>query len=214
MNPLAKDRTGQRYGRLVAISCETQSMPRSRPYWTCRCDCGTETSVRSDALNRVESCGCLAAELSRKRERTHGQAIHGKRTPEWKAWQNAKERCRTPSHRQYGLYGARGIQVCEKWSASFEAFFADMGKRPSKTHSLDRIDVNGNYEPGNCRWATPKQQANNRRTNVRLLWNGAEMTLAEIARLEKIPYVQFCHRINNGFTINGAVKRQREIDAT
>lgn len=166
-----KDIAGKRFGRLVAVSVE-EIKAGYRVYWLCRCDCGVVKSIRADGLASgvVQSCGCLGkerrAEASIKACTTHGMASAGyKRSPEYRSWSQMKVRCLVPTNHKYKDYGARGVAVCESWM-SFENFYHDMGPRPQGT-SLDRIDVNGNYEPGNCRWADAKTQRNNRRDSVR-----------------------------------------------
>ena len=132
-------------------------------YSVARCDCGTEVTVRTDGAKSgdVRSCGCALKE--RKNHLTHGKTD----TPEWRAWANMNRRCRTPSATLFHYYGGRGIRVCAEWQRSFQAFFDYMGSRPSRRHSIDRIDVNGHYEPGNVRWATPSVQMRNRRRSTR-----------------------------------------------
>ncbi len=145
------------------------------PCWLCLCDCGSITTVRGSGLRSgsTKSCGCLARNVTKNRSITHGKFG----TAEWRAWAAMKSRCYLQTNKSYSSYGGRGISVCEEWLDSFEAFFADMGVRPSAHHQLDRINNNGNYERSNCRWATRKVNINNRRVTVR--YNG--LTLRELA---------------------------------
>jgi hypothetical protein len=151
----AIDRTGQRFGRLVVLG---RDYTRNRgAFWLCRCDCGKTTVAPSGHLTagmRV-SCGCAQDGSYNVK---HGMS----HSPEYRAWENARSRCRNPKNRKYPLYGGRGITMCEQWATSFDAFLADVGRRPSAAYSLDRIDGDRGYEPGNCRWATIDVQNRNR----------------------------------------------------
>lgn len=154
------DLTGKRFGRLTVVAL-AENIGGKRG-WQCKCDCGSAPVVRHDHLagGRVVSCGCHRAAASGARNRTHGRS----RTAEYRIWRNMLNRCHWDKWPEWHLYGGRGITVCDEWRASFEAFFVHMGERPTSTHSIDRIDGNKGYEPGNCRWATPTEQARNTRT--------------------------------------------------
>lgn len=147
---------GQRFGRLVVIEDDTMAPARSKRTVRCRCDCGTEChpSVKNLKAGWTNSCGCLHA--------PHSESY--RITPEYRAWKAMKNRC---GDKRRAEYGQRGISVCERWRTSFAAFLSDMGRRPTPAHSLDRYpDNDGDYEPGNVRWATAKEQALNRRAAV------------------------------------------------
>lgn len=168
------DLTGWRFGRLVVAGIDRiqPCATGTRIYWKCTCDCGTDVVSRADALRigRVVSCGC--------RKITHGLT----KTPEFKVWSAMIERCHTESHRNYDNYGGRGISVCPEWRNDFQAFLKHVGPRPSSQHSIDRFpNNNGNYAPGNVRWATKKQQSRNTRTNV--------LDAAKVAEIRKSPNV-------------------------
>ncbi len=179
MHNRLKDVTGKRFGKLLAVKF-TSGTAASRGYWLCKCDCGTQKKITGGNLRsgRVKSCGCLNSEVSSLRYQTVNLS-HGKTgTPEFSAWLMMKSRCSNANNHAYHHYGGRGITVCDRW-AKFEAFLDDMGPRPTPAHSIDRINNDGSYEPGNCRWATRKEQANNRRTNRTLSMFGTSLTVSE-----------------------------------
>jgi hypothetical protein len=159
---------GQRYGRLSVIERAPMKGACKSPRWLCECDCGQSREVIQEHLRagRTRSCGCLTREPRTNVPTKHGHTRNRHCSPEYCAWRGAKSRCENQNHDRYADYGGRGIRMCERWSSSFEAFFADMGPRPSG-RSLERINNNGHYEPGNCKWATRAEQERNKRARRR-----------------------------------------------
>lgn len=185
---------GQKFGKLLVISREANridSRGKKKSRWLCQCECGSAKIVLGSYLRcgTSKSCGCAKSEFLSQAKTTHGHGRKGKQTPTYRSWSEMIARCNNPKSRIYSYYGGRGITVCPRWR-KFENFLADMGARPDGT-SLDRWpNVNGNYEYGNCRWATKKEQARNRRSNCIVNYNGEKLTLTEAAERENIPYWQ------------------------
>ncbi len=141
-----------------------------------------------------------------KKRAKHGHTPADKITPEYEAWRAMKKRCYLKTNNNYEVYGGRGIVVCDRWlgSMGFENFFDDMGSRPSKSHSLDRIDNNGSYEPSNCRWATRREQCRNRRSNVRHCFQGKHLTIPEISEITGTPVQNIQLRLRQGWDVEKA----------
>lgn len=189
---LANSRTrnllGQTFGHLVAIQyIGPNAIPRSVA-WLCLCSCGsTKTVISSNLLSGTTvSCGCQTKALISQSRTIHGCSNKGgkvKSPPEYAAYRSAKSRCNNPKNDSYRSYGERGIEFR---FPSYPAFFTEVGPRPSPSHSLDRIDVNGHYEVGNVRWVTPKQQGRNRRIHRMITANGLSITMAEWSEISNI----------------------------
>ena len=201
------DLTGQRFGRLTVLE-RGPNNNRNRATWKCRCDCGTAKTIAGASLVRgySTSCGCYNSEQTSKRNYRHGLT----NTAEYRAWTGMFTRCTNPEYRAFSRYGGRGIIVCERWSGEngFANFLNDMGFRPSTQHSLDRINVDGNYEPENCRWATQKEQMRNTKNSVYFTYRGETKTLPEWAELLGIAYHTLYRRIKNGWPLEKAFTKR------
>lgn len=216
MAPLKPIAVGSKYSRLTVIGvAEPQESKRygisyKESMSTCLCDCGTIKAVKNALLRcgKTESCGCLKLEAIQKRS-THGHRRLGQRSAEYEAWNNMRRRTSNPKSSYYEYYGGRGIKVCERWKASFANFLEDMREKPSPQHSLDRIDVNGNYCPENCRWATKKEQARNCRNSVYITCKGETRTLAEWAEVTGIRRETISNRIKAGWSIEESLTKER-----
>lgn len=178
---------GQRYGRLIAIAPAPPNGRRT--IWKFLCDCGTEKLLNLDPVRdgRTASCGCLQREDIAARSITHGHSTGRKISRELKSYTHAKSRCFNPNDEKFPQYGGRGITMCSEWVNDAAKFISDMGPCPPGL-TIDRINPNGNYEPGNCRWATSHQQARTRTDNVLVEYQGATMVLKDYAALVGVNY--------------------------
>lgn len=207
MKPL--DLLGRHFERLTVVARHGTAVSPSgtqRATWLCRCECGNASVVRSADLVRGTqlSCGCLKVERTRARLTTHGHTTGGV-SPEYTAWHHAKRRCFDAGDDGYKDYGGRGITMCDRWREDFRAFIADMGRCPVGLE-LDRIDVNGHYEPGNCRWTTRIVQANNKRWHRYVDIDGQRMTVAQAARAAGVSAFVVYGRLNRGWPIDRALR--------
>lgn len=195
-----KDLSGRRFGKLLVIG-PAPRLGKSLA-WFCRCDCGAETSVSRSCLTsgKTRTCGC-----SRSKPKSHGHSGRGRVSPEYRAWKSMMNRCTNTKAIDWRSYGGRGIAVCDRWR-SFESFLADMGPRPHGC-SIDRIDNNGNYEPGNCRWSTPMEQGQNRRTSRLVTHNGVTLTATEWSRRLGGDLQIVHNRLDAGWSVEDAVTR-------
>lgn len=190
------DLAGQRFERLRVLGRTPHRGTNTT--WDCLCDCGNRTVVLGFHLRgqRTRSCGCLQRERALK----HGHCSNGQRSREYRAWHNAKSRCYCPRADGFKNYGGRGVSVHPAWRNDFTAFLRDMGKCP-EGYTLDRIDVNGDYELGNCRWATRTEQARNRRSNRHLEHDGETLTITEWAIKLEMSQSTLAYRLKHGYTL-------------
>lgn len=180
------DLTGQRFGRLTVVNQVGKNQHRE-VVWNCQCDCGNECLVGGYNLRSgcTKSCGCLSVDKARTMNKSHGK--YGSRL--YNIWRNMKARCYRVSSEDFVNYGARGITICDEWRNDFQAFYdwaMANGYRDDLT--IDRVDANGNYNPDNCRWSTPKEQSNNTRLNHRIEFNGETHTISEWADICGVKY--------------------------
>ena len=183
---------GLQINRLTLVGMEKRPGLNNGIYWRCKCSCGNEKLIRSSYLrNRTAvGCGCAVDNNGLR----HG--LH--RSPEYRAWNAMKDRCLNPKNKRYRHYGGRGIKVCDSW-LKFENFYADMGPRPSPSLSIDRVNNDGNYEPGNCQWSTLEQQNNNRSFYNRYVTvDGVRMTVAQASRILGLSHSVILNCLNRG----------------
>lgn len=211
-----KNLLGRKVGRLTVLRLAGKRQRKDRPafgfFWECSCECGATSIVEGDHLRRrrpTQSCGCLISEGMRQRQTKHGLI----KSAEYGVWSGMLSRCRSPNNQAWHHYGGRGIKVCERW-LEFVNFLADMGPRPTPLHTIERRDNNGHYEPSNCYWATVKQQARNRRTNVNLTLNGVTMCALDWDEHLGFGRLTVLNRLRIGWTVERAlttpaIKRQR-----
>lgn len=196
---------GERFGRLQ-VESQVDSSAGST-FWNCLCDCGTYKIIKGVYLKSgdTRSCGCLEKENQRYGSIIHGATIGKQLTKEFIAWSHAKARCYSPNCKNFPQYGGRGITMCQDWLESYEAFLTDMGPRPNG-FSLDRINVDGNYEPKNCRWASTFTQANNKRSNIQI--GNEKLSLKEISRRVGVNYKALHHLYHrNKLSLSAAILR-------
>lgn len=199
------DYTGSRNGRLV-VKSEAARIGKYVRCWNCQCDCGNTVVIRLCQLTKTFSCGCLRNERVREATSTHGMS----RSTEYKIWSGILKRCYNAGNHAYDRYGGRGIIVCDRWRHSFPNFYSDMGGRPSDQHSVERRDNDGPYSPENCYWATVTEQANNKRNNVVIEYNGASRTMAEWARELGIGSSVLQRRLKRGWSVKSALTTSPE----
>ena len=203
---------GQTFARLTVISRAGRDRHR-RALWHCRCSCGKAKILAGIDLRKgaIKSCGCLRDEHARRMARdvllpfAFRTKHNDSRSSEHMCWGSMIQRCLNPKHRAYARYGGRGITVCDRWRHSYENFLADMGRRPTPKHSLDRIDNDLGYSPDNCRWTSAKRQMRNRATNLQITYGAVIRPLAEWSDVTGLPRTTISNRLIRGWTIGQAL---------
>lgn len=206
-----RDISGRKFERLTA---ETYMGTYSRGSWRCRCDCGRAVVVRGYALLRglARSCGCRGRDIRAAGNTIHGKATRVNKAPEYKIYIGIIGRCESRLDDRSKDYIGRGISICARWrhgqngKTGFECFYEDMGPRPSRLHSIDRKDNNGNYEPSNCRWATKVEQGRNRRSNRNIIYRGRSITMTEASLIANVSADAISARLHKGWSPERAIE--------
>jgi hypothetical protein len=197
---------GQQIGNCIYIG-DAYSNQNWQRFAKFRCVCGKEFVANLQKVKRghTKSCGCLLAGKNADRLTTHGMT----ETKEYNSWVNIIQRCTNVEHKRYQEWGGRGIKVCDRWLESFENFFEDMGKAPSSLHSIDRLNNDKDYYKENCAWHTTKQQANNRKSNIKITYNGETKTLMEWCEVLGLEYTRVRQRIKKlNWSVEKAFSKQ------
>jgi len=211
--------TGRVFGKLTVLTeapCRVTISPGHPPqrkrYWHCQCDCGNAAIIPQVSLLRsvipTRSCGCWGKERRRKASTTHGRH----RTRIYRIWSNMRSRCENNSIPAFSRYGGRGIKVCDRWF-TFQNFLDDMGEPPTSKHSIERRNNDGDYEPSNCRWATPTEQNNNKRSNHLLTHQGLTMSIAQWGQHLGFSRSTIPHRLDRGWSVERALTIPQRIFA-
>ena len=198
---------GKRFGRLLVI--EKAPSRKSNPYWKCLCDCGKEKEVLNNLLHtgRTKSCGCYIKEWLKSYAHSRKQDNPKSHTRMYKIWEHMKTRCLSPNNDRYHSYGGRGITICDKW-LKFDGFHEDMKDSYSDSLTIDRINNDKGYSRDNCRWATNDEQANNKRSTVKLTFNGETKALKEFCQIFNINECTLRSRIRRGWNTERALTGQ------
>lgn len=201
--PKYKDLSGRRFGSLVVV--RHAGFVNKTTYWECKCDCGTYKKIRASYLlsGHTQTCGCACGRQRKVVSKDFDFKQPLPKHPLWCTWYGIKMRCENPNDPNFKNYGGRGIRLCNHWNGQngFENFVNDMGERPNGT-TVDRIDVNGDYSPENCRWATQKEQCNNQRKNVIVVYKGEQITLTQFCEIAGLRRKTLYSKIRKGVDIN------------
>lgn len=200
---MIRDLTACRFGRLIVLSLSPIRGENYKTRWNCLCDCGNTLTISGRSLlsENTKSCGCYKRDAISESRSTHKMC----KTPEYKTWCLLKSRCLNKRNPKYPIYGGRGINVCDRWINSFQNFLDDVGTKPTPGHSIDRIYVNGHYEPSNVKWSTRKEQQNNKRNNRLLTYDGRTLTVAQWADLLMISQQKIINRLYKKYSTEDAL---------
>jgi hypothetical protein len=201
-NPKFINLIGQKFNMLTVVAYAGRV--KKDQFWFCECDCGNISRTKSYNLKteKAKSCGCMVATWASQRFKTHGNTVNENRAM-YRVWRGMLARCGNEKSTRYQNYGGRGIKVCDRWM-DFKNFLADMGDRPDGL-TIDRIDVNGNYEPGNCRWADLSTQANNKTNSAYHIIDGEKLTVSQWAAKRGVPEQYVYARLHRGWSIEDAL---------
>jgi hypothetical protein len=206
-NTIRKDLTGKRFGKLEVLYLHSHGGNGKSVKWTCKCDCGNVVNIASVNLLRghTQSCGCFHKERLKASRVKH----HMSNTRLYNIWQHMNSRCYKATNKAYSNYGGRGIKVCEEWkdSANFMEWALNNGYQNNLT--IERIDVNGNYEPGNCKWITKKEQGYNKRTSIKITFQGETKCLAEWCRIFGVNYGTAKDRYKSGLPLEKVFSKEK-----
>lgn len=196
--PAFIDLTGKVFERLT-VKRRDDTKNKRVIYWICECSCGKTCSVSGGQLSggKTKSCGCYKLDKITK----HGQTVNRLQAPEYRSYHHMIQRCTNPNNDRWEKYGGRGIKVCDRWIESFQNFVFDVGPSPGPGYSIGRIDNDGDYEPGNCRWETPLQQQRNTSWNRLIEWNGKTKCISEWAEATGIPAHSISNRLIRGWSV-------------
>lgn len=190
------DKTGMRFGKVTVL--RFNGMRKGYSFWDCECECGNIITVNTTTLShRRVGCGCTRG----RKNVSHGESRGGRLSPEYSTYLGMLARCRNSNHKAFYLYGGRGIKVYAKWigKKGFAAFLSHMGRKPTINHTIERIDSDEGYKPGNVKWATRREQGRNTRRNVMLTFNGEVACLSALAERYGVKYMTAYHRLRRGF---------------
>jgi len=203
-----KDQTGRKFGRLTIISLHERSEKSTMHKWLCQCTCGKTvvTAIQNLRTGNTRSCGCLFTEAVVKRNTKHGLMYDHKGA--YRSWKDLRQRCNNPNNASYNSYGGRGIHIYPAWEKDFKAFYEYIGEPPNYTErwSIERIDNSKGYEPNNIKWALPKEQASNKRTNIWVSHDGKELTIEQWADLLGISSTTIIKRRKDGKSVEDVLK--------